>query len=107
MRAAMTLEKHGPGDGRTHVQGASPGLALQVPGRHWRYEPPPQVLVSPPEPPQHSCHGVVEPPPHTEELPQPQLPLCWLPIGSMPHLSAAGQTSGSEFDSERRPPTRA
>jgi len=76
-------------DGKTHVHAASPGLPLQVPGRHWRYEPPPQVLVSLLDPPQHSCHGVVEPPPQTEEPPQPQLPLCWLPIGSMPHFSAA------------------
>ena len=73
------------------MHGASPGFALKYPGRHWRYMPPLQVLVSLPDPPQHSCHGVVEPPPHTEELPQPQLPPDWLPIGSMPHFSAAGR----------------
>ena len=72
-----------------YVHGASPGLALQYPGRHWRYDPPPHELESLLEPPQQEPHGCDEPPPHGDDEPQPQLPLDWLPIGSMPHFSAA------------------
>ena len=72
-----------------HVQHASPGHGLYVPGAHGRYAPPDHVFWLLPAPPQLAPQPAAPPPQH-RSAPQTQPPVVSVdPVGSRPQTGAA------------------